>query len=209
MSSSLNTVLYKYIYIYIMVNEKEKQYWNIFYNSSQLESHSASNFCMFIMNYFNDIKLFKILDAGCGNGRDSFHLASKYNVIGVDNSGYKPTDTENCKFQISNFVTMDKNGYDLIYSRFTFHSITNNDHKLFLESINRHTYLCIETRSDKGIMNDRYHGDTHYRNFTNLEYIKQLLNDNNFKIMYIEENINFAVYKNEDPICIRVICKKN
>ena len=31
---------------------------------------------------------------------------------------------------------------------------------------------------------------------------------NNFDILYIEENNNFAIFQNENPICIRVIAKK-
>lgn len=30
-----------------------------------------------------------------------------------------------------------------------------------------------------------------------------------FKIIYIEEKNNFAKYKSENPICIRLISKKN
>ena len=29
-----------------------------------------------------------------------------------------------------------------------------------------------------------------------------------FEIIFIKEDLNFAKYKNENPICIRVICKK-
>ena len=49
---------------------------------------------------------------------------------------------------------------------------------------------------------------THKLNFTNIDYLKKLLKENNFEILFIEENKNFAIYKNENPICIRVICKK-
>jgi len=30
----------------------------------------------------------------------------------------------------------------------------------------------------------------------------------NFEILYIMEEINYAKYNNENPVCIRVICKK-
>ena len=96
----------------------------------------------------------------------------------------------------------------MIYSRFTFHSITNEQHNIFLDTINDNSYLVIETRSKKGEDDDVVHGKTHYRNYTDLEYLKTILKSNRFEIIYIEEDINFAKYKNENPVCIRVICKK-
>lgn len=185
---------------------KDIDYWNNFYKNFDIEQ--GSNFAKFVMDYFSKNKNIKILDSGCGNGRDSYFLSKKYNVTGIDNA-FKPTNKENCIFLLDNFVTYDKNNFDIIYSRFTFHSITNNEHEKFLKSITKsNTYLCIETRSDKSIESFRYHGDTHYRNYTNIDYLKTLLNVNNFEILFIEENNNFAIYKDENPICIRVICKK-
>jgi SAM-dependent methyltransferase len=190
------------------MNQAEYEYWTNFYEKNKLPIKIPSAFCLFVMDYFKDHKNLNVLDAGCGNGRDSYCLASKYNVIGVDSSTCIPEDIINCKFSTSDFCTFDKTNFNVIYSRFTFHSITNENHKTFLNSIKKNTYLCIETRSDKGANTFRYYGDDHYRNLTNIDYLKNLLNEYNFKILFIEENNNFAIYKNEDPICIRVICIK-
>jgi hypothetical protein len=40
-------------------------------------------------------------------------------------------------------------------------------------------------------------------------YLKDLLEEHKFDILFIEENTGFAKHKTCDPICIRVICKKN
>jgi tellurite methyltransferase len=186
----------------------DTNYWNEFYNKKQLEL-IPSDFCLYVMDYLkstNNEKI-KILDAGCGNGRDSYHLSKKYLVDGMDIS-YKPDDTELCKFKQDDFTTCDKTNYDMIYSRFTFHSITNEQQETFIKSIHPGTLLCIETRSDKGKNDNRYYGDDHYRNFTNVKYLKKILDTNGFEILYIEENNDFAVYNDENPICIRVICNK-
>ena len=185
------------------------KYWDNFYKKNINFLNKPSKFCIFIMNYFKDYNNFYILDAGCGNGRDSYYLTNKYKVLGIDISLGKLENNEKCKFIKGNFCTYDKDIFNLIYSRFTFHSISNRDQEIFLNSINKSgTYLCIETRSDKDINSKRIFGDNHYRNFTNFDYLEKLLKKNNFEILYSEENNNLALYKEENPICIRVICKK-
>lgn len=182
------------------------KYWNNFYNN--FHDIDCSDFCNFVIDYFSNINIKNIIDCGCGNGRDSYKLALKYNVCGVDNSGFIPNNKTNCEFINDNFISFDKTNYDLVYSRFTFHSISNEQHLLFLNSIKNNTFLALETRSTKSKDIEEYYGKSHYRNYTNIEYLKKILLNNNFEILYIEENNNFAIYKNENPICIRAICKK-
>lgn len=186
------------------MNRIEKKYWNTFYknNSVPLE---PSSFALFVHDYFKDTQM-NILDCGCGNGRDTYFFSKYHNVLGIDNSN-KPKET-NCKFIVDDFCIFDKSEYDMIYSRFTFHSITNEQQELFLKSIKPNSYLCIETRSDKSYNIEKEYGDNHYRNYTNIDYLKNLLNKYNFEIQFIDENKGFSKYKNEDPICIRVICIK-
>ena len=174
-------------------------YWDNFYKTFSVQT--PSDFCIFILKYFPTKQT--ILDCGCGNGRDSIAMAQTHSVDGIDLSASDP-------FICGDFCTVDKSKYSLIYSRFTFHSITNEDHGVFLNSITiPGTFLCIETRSDKDKISFRHHGDDHYRNFTNVDYLTNLLIRYNFKILYLKESNNLAIYKNENPICIRIICKKN
>jgi len=189
------------------MDSSDKKYWENFY-SNKNNNINCSDFCKFVMNYFKDKPVLNVLDCGCGNGRDSYALAKMYKVDGVDNCGFLPTNINNVNFLIDDFVTIDKSKYDLIYSRFTFHSITNDQHMSFLDSIDVNSYLVIETRSKRGENDNVFHGKTHYRNYTDLGYLKNILTLNNFEIMFILEGINLAKYNNEDPICIRVVCKK-
>ena len=66
----------------------------------------------------------------------------------------------------------------------------------------------METRSDKSKDEMRVTGDTHYRNFTNFDRLHHQLKMHKFEVLYICEDSNVAVYKEEDPICIRVIAIK-
>ena len=189
------------------MNTVEQNYWETFY--SNFICDKPSDFCLFITNYFTEKKEInlKLLDIGCGNGRDSYFLSKIFNVTGIDIS-VKSENKLNCKFILDNFVTFDKKGYDIIYSRFSFHSINNEKQQTLLENIDPNTYLCIETRSDKCKNIKKFHGENHFRNLTNLDYLKNILINNNFNILFIKESDNFAVYNNENPICIRIICKK-
>ena len=90
--------------------------------------------------------MFWMLDVVMG---DSFKLCEYYNVIGIDNSGFLPENRNNLTFKEDNFITIDKSQFDLIYSRFTLHSITNEEH-FHLNSIKSKSYLVIEARSSKG-----------------------------------------------------------
>jgi|TARA_B110000114_G_C14965326_1_gene346043 SAM-dependent methyltransferase len=190
------------------MNNTEIKYWNNFY-SIHKDIEDCSDFCTFVMEFFkNNNDIVNVLDCGCGNGRDSYALSNTYNVVGIDSSGFIPVTRNNTNFSANDFITFDKRNYDLIYSRFTLHSITDEQQLSFLQSINNNSYLVIETRSLKGENDNVVHGKTHYRNYTDLTYLKKILTDNNFQIIFANEDIDMAKYKNENPICIRVICKK-
>lgn len=183
-------------------------YWGEFYKTfSTLE---CSSFCNYVIDYVSNTNIKNVLDAGCGNGRDAYRLGKFYDVTGIDISSYIPESNEKCSFIEGDFCTHDKDNYQLIYSRFTFHSITNEQHKIFLSSIKKTgTILCIECRSDKDKDEFKVHGVDHYRNFINSKYLIDLIKKYDFDIEYIEEGRGFAPYKNEDPVCIRIIARKN
>jgi tellurite methyltransferase len=188
------------------MNNNEIQYWKKFYNKKHvLENTSFSRFVLDYIQKFD--KKFNILDIGCGNGRDSYYLSKYYNVTGIDSSN-KPKEKENCKFILGDMIDIDKSKFDLIYSRFSFHSISDENQEKLLQSVKNDTLLFIETRSIKGLNTYREHGDGHYRNLTNINILKNMLEKNDFEILFVEEANNFAVYKTENPICIRIICKK-
>ena len=190
----------------------DTQYWNNFYNNNSKVLNSCSDFCKFVLDFFEKNKkkynIKNVLDAGCGNGRDGRVLASKYKVLGIDNCGFKLDNTDNFTFKNENFISIDKSDFDLIYSRFTFHSITNEEHLEFLKSINKYSYLAIEARSTKDQDKEEHYGKTHFRNYIDFDYLKKLLKTNGFEILYLTEDKNLAIYKDENPTCVRVICRK-
>ena len=198
------------------MNCKEIDYWSDFYSTVDIPK-TNSNFSNFVINFlkneiihnllnkkFNDLIC---LDCGCGNGRDSYYMSKYFKVTGVDNS-ICPQESLNCDFYKTDFCTLKKDGFDVIYSRFTFHSITNEQQLEFIKSLVNGQILCIETRSDLGNTDFREHGDNHYRNYTNKVQFINLLNKYNFDILYLSETNDVAIYKKENPICIRLIAIK-
>ena len=50
-------------------------YWNNFYGDKK--KFRESSFARFVLKKIKNKKNFKIIDIGCGNGRDSFFLVKK------------------------------------------------------------------------------------------------------------------------------------
>lgn len=192
------------------MNQEQQKYWNTFYEkSADKQMSSCSDFCRFVMDMVkNEEDIKYVLDCGCGDGRDSMVLSTVYEVHGIDSCGFVPKCDGAFRFSTADFTTFDKRGYHLIYSRFTFHSISDAQQQTFLESIQPGSVLAIETRSDKGEVEDVHHGKSHYRNYTNIDNLMKMLKDNNFETVCAMEQRDFARYKDENPICIRVVCRK-
>jgi tellurite methyltransferase len=193
------------------MDAQQQHYWQNFYSDFNVKN--PSGFALFVNKYLgtkDNKRCYNILDVGCGNGRDTYYFASchgRYIATGIDVS-VKPTAHTHCEFFVSDMVTFDKSPFDVIYSRFTFHSITNEQHEQLLSSITRPgTFLCIETRSSKDTT-PHVHGDTHYRNLIESDYLVTLLQKHHFTILYMNESNGLAKYHDEDPVCIRVICQK-
>jgi tellurite methyltransferase len=194
-------------------------FWQERYENDNSIPLYQSSFAEFIHNYFGNITDKKILDLGCGNGRDSFYF-KKHGayVIGIDQA---PPDRYNDdivfkKMDIADLPAEDINVSDIVYSRFFFHSITEeNEDKLLSLIINNArggTYICIEART----MNDplmlsgkklsiNEHMTDHYRRFLDYPLFLDKLVKYGLTIHYSTEVNNVAVYKDDNPYVLRVI----
>jgi len=66
------------------LSDNNIKYWNNFYSNSG-SVLCPSQFAAYVLNEFSPTK--KIIDIGCGNGRDSLFFASHgLNVLGIDGS---------------------------------------------------------------------------------------------------------------------------
>ena len=126
------------------------KHWNKFY-SKKKQSRVPSNFAKFINKKFlKKTSKKKLIDIGCGNGRDSFFFAKKiFNVTSLDRSDSAIKNNDNYakknKFKNINFIRSDaceknilnKKKYDYIYLRFFIHTINYLDQKKLFKLLNR------------------------------------------------------------------------
>ena len=176
----------------------------------------------------------KLIDIGCGNGRDSFFFAKKiFNVTSLDrsDSAIKNNDnyTKKNKFKNINFIRSDvceknilnKKKYDYIYLRFFIHTINYLDQKKLFKLLNRISkknisLIMFEFRTindplmNKGKIISRYERiNYHYRRFINSnDFIKKFIKVVDCKLIYIYEGRGISKLKYDNPHLCRLVFKK-
>lgn len=181
---------------------KKQSYWKEFYKNQDILKHSS--FSKFCLNYIHHNS--KIIEFGCGNGRDTYFLGKIYGDIkGVDYA-CKPIDINNIKFIQSDLITYlenNKNTFDTIYSRFFLHSITNNEINKLLNWSKG--LMCLEFRAKNDI--PILYPD-HYRNIIDENNLLIKILSKGFDLIYYSKSYGVAKYKKEDPLIVRIIAKK-
>ena len=161
-----------------------------------------SSFCEFFMDYAkeNDITG-ELVDLGCGNGRDTLHLATRFDVVGVD----EWIDTPSQQFFEGNVLD---NKFlwsiaEVVYSRFFLHCLSQEQILEIIE--NTSNYFVAETRivGDVPVLYT-----DHPRFFVDFEWLKKALQDKGFMLLYEDSGRGLAVLGEEDPLVGRVIAKK-
>ncbi|WP_299546292.1 adenylyl-sulfate kinase [uncultured Helicobacter sp.] len=208
----------------------DKGYWYQFYTNhmqAEKESHFAA-FCM--KNYFKSGQ--SLIELGCGNGRDSLYFAkNNLKVLGVDQCDnviafLQQYKNHSLKFQCADFTKLDLcssaggGAYDIVYSRFTLHSITQNQQNRVFEWVRNHLQddglFAMEVRGHKNSLyrmgipvideKDAFIFENHYRRFLKFDMLLEELKD--FNIIYAKEDKGFAPFRDEDDYFIRVIAQK-
>jgi ubiquinone/menaquinone biosynthesis C-methylase UbiE len=209
-----------------MDKKAEKEYWDRFYSSAELNSPSSfAEFCQVEFLKKNE----KIIDIGCGTGRDTLFFFKKgHQVVGVDQSSLVISQLqllhndkhESLKFVETDFTNLtDNEKFDVVYSRLSFHSIdsvsASRTLKWAYRNINDSGKFLLEVRSvkddlygkGKQVERDAF-VTTHYRRFIRLDELFDELKNIGFKIKYSVEQKGLARFKDEDPIVIRMCAEK-
>ena len=205
-------------------NTNDKAYWDAYYKSNQPINY-PSNFALSILQYLEKGK--RLVDLGCGNGRDSLFFAKNgINVIGIDSSHVainellKHGDTEFICGDFTNNAQVYQSTHDYFYSRFTLHAINEGQQNSLIKnvytSLKPGGFFFIEARSihddifGKGEPAGRnaFIYDKHYRRFIISDELISDLLASGFKILYNKEARGFAKTSDNDPMIIRVITQK-
>lgn len=205
----------------------DSSFWNKFYQANIPTSMTESAFANFVTAFIGDkIDDAKMVDLGCGNGRDSLFFASKgARIVGIDASTividalqkYKNTKVAFISGNFADDERLYKGDVDYFYSRFSMHAVSKEDEILLLKNIKKCLkktgFLFIEVRSihdekfGKGmeIAKNTFLLDNHHRRFVCMEELLTELIQLGFSIRYAEESRNFAPFNGENPPVIRVV----
>jgi len=200
------------------------KYWNNYYETQNIP-FSNSLFSDFVLNKLKKSK--RLIDIGCGNGRDSiFFSNNKIKTLGIDYSDsainnlnkYTNQNLEFKKIQIEKINDdLGDEYFDYAYCRFLLHSLNENTETALFDWISKNVTdsIFIETRINKDLENE--HNQNHYRRQIDPESLLKLIEDINFKISYSEISNKFSPYSldygvediTKDPLLLRIVASKN
>ena len=182
-----------------MTGAPRNKYWKEFYHNNK-DRLEPSGFCKFVCNSY-DFSTKKVLDVCCGNGRDTYLLGKHCRqIMGIDYA-IKPKDDKHIKFikkDLVSFLTTEKNTYDIVYCRFGLHSLEESVEDAIIDFAK---HVFFEFRSDK----DNSFIEDHYRRLINGNSFLSKLIARSYDIKFFIESKNLAIYKDENPMIIRVI----
>jgi len=202
------------------------EYWAQYYKK-KVTVNNPSPFAEYCLSKF--ISGNKLLEIGCGNGRDAKYFSENgINVVALDKSEgaieiCKQGDhADTLKYvccETSDVQKYQSGKYDYIYSRFSLHAMTETEElsslKSAFELLKSNGNLFIECRSIKDsyalkgeVLSPTERIDGHYRRFIDLMSLEEKLKRVGFIITESVESNGLAVFKDEDPIVIRIIAKK-
>lgn len=202
----------------------DKEYWTAYYKKYAAPK-LPSSFAMHIIKYLATGN--KLIDLACGNGRDSIFFAKNgINCLGVDQveteiqflNDYYATDS--LEFKVADISNLQNIGYfDYIYSRFSLHSIDKMGEESLLNWVKKNIklggYFFLEARSLKDDMfqkgrqiSNNENITDHYRRYLDFNTIKAKIKSLGFDLIEAIEAKGLSIYKDDDPVVIRIVAKK-
>ena len=190
----------------------EKNYWTKVYQQNAIPT-TPSLFATYCKENLKDIA--SVLEVGSGNGRDALFWGQTCTVHAYD-IACKPQDTQNVTFHLGSMEKV-QGDHDLLYSRFSLHSVTEEVEDYILNYAKQHCrYIAIECRTLKDKIatelneyNEGNHATTyakaHYRRYLDFETFKSKLKTIGFNILHAGESDTYAPYNGYKPWCLRII----
>ena len=210
---------------------RDVQYWDSYYSGNRTDISEPSGFAKFTMEQVqaNGSPVGrKLIDLGCGNGRDSMYFCkSGLMVTAVDSSisAIKSIDERQMPiFAVCNdFVNTRALAcvdYDYCYARWSIHAITQVQQNELIPNIYHGLkdggLLFIEVRTVNDVKygqgeplgEHEYFFDAHYRRFIVASELIDQLEDEGFTIVNSEESDTFSVVGDDAPTLLRLVARK-
>ena len=169
----------------------------------------------------------KLIDLGCGNGRDSVYFCSKgIKVTAVDSSkdAIAAFDGTMPIFAVcDDFVTAKALfcvDYDYCYARWSIHAINQEQQDELLPNVynalKRGGFFFAEARTiddvkygqGKQLGVHEFFSDNHYRRFIDPAQFTAQLESLGFEIVFCEQSDAFSVVGDDAPMLVRVVARK-
>jgi tellurite methyltransferase len=204
-----------------------KEYWEKYYAQCR-EPFRPSLFAEHILKYIQPQK--KLIELGCGNGRDSVFLAKKGLYVTAVDQCVKEVrylsekhGSENISFFAADFTALaDEEFYDYVYSRFTLHAVSTDGQASVFDWLSRNLakdgYFFLEVRGRKNELNGlgqavegephAFIYNDHYRRFLDLTELLLVLEDMGFDVIEGVESKGFSPFEGTDETFIRVIAQR-
>ena len=209
-----------------MINQNLAEYWDkkwTEYNECA-PNPFAIKLVEFCKSKNKNIKDLKILDLGCGDGRDSkYFIENNFNVSAIDIAPKSVAkikelfgDKINVTCQDLKNLQFNNESFNVIYSHLTLHYFTDQETEQIINKIfnllKKDGVFFIKCKSDK----DKLYGEGekiaehtffkgHVRHFFTLDYLKSKLSK--FQILEIDEENNSS-YNGFDSSFVYAIVKK-
>jgi SAM-dependent methyltransferase len=213
----------------------EDAYWNAFYTGRHPDIENPSTFARHVLPRLQAGET--LFELGCGNGRDAlFFAAQGQQVIACDRSAvairqlaerpdlerfhHRPRFLQADFAELARVYDGTQPPLDTVYSRFTLHAIPEEIQHAALAWAGAHLraggQLLVEVRSVNGSLygkgepagRDAYIHDGHYRRFLRLDELTAELEGLGLDIVDATESAGVAVYKDDDPVVIRLAARK-
>lgn len=203
----------------------DKNYWNTYYS----EHHDLGEPTSFAKNILELLPIkCDLMELGCGNGRDSFYFAENGHAVwACDQSDViinaLPTLEQNSPHfyvdNVKNMATIPNKEFDVVYARFVLHAFSENEarqaYQWTFEHLKKGGKFYSESRSIKDPifgegrkMDEHIYKTDHRRRFLVKDDFLAELESIGFAIDSVVEEQGLAIYKDSDPVVIRVIASK-
>ena len=208
-----------------------RDYWDEFYAKPHPELQDPSDFARFCKDLIPDHS--SVFELGCGNGRDALFLARQGLAVSACDQSTTAIErltgivaardgwTVPPRFFVQRFEDLvDGDPLDVIYSRFTLHTVDAPTASRTLRWAHRNLrpggQLLIEARTVRDDLyglgeasgRDAYIHDGHYRRFVRTDELAAELAEVGFDVSQIHEDKGMAIFGSDDPVVVRAVANR-